>query len=87
LRERVFDITINLDYCRLLIGQKRLGIRYDTAVKAMQKITENNSRLLPSVVPGINIFTSAEEGGYVFGLVCLSLCLFVCLSVGLLANL
>jgi len=25
--------------------------------------------------------TSAEEGGYVFGLVCLSVCLFVCLSV------
>ena len=37
------------------------------------------------------IFTSAEEGGYVFGSVCLSVflsvCLFVCLSVGLLANL
>jgi len=29
------------------------------------------------------VFTSAEEGGYVFGSVCLS----VCLSVGLLANL
>ena len=25
--------------------------------------------------------TSAEEGGYVFGAVCLSVCLFVCLSV------
>jgi len=33
------------------------------------------------------IVTSAEEGGYVFGSVCLSVCLFVCLSVGLLANL
>jgi len=33
------------------------------------------------------IITSAEEGGYVFGSVCLSVCLFVCLSVGLLANL
>jgi len=33
------------------------------------------------------IFTSAEEGGYVFGSVCLSVCLFVCLSIGLLANL
>ena len=37
------------------------------------------------------IITSAEEGGYVFGAVCLSVCLsvclFVCLSVGLLANL
>jgi len=31
--------------------------------------------------------TSAEEGGYVFGSVCLSVCLFVCLSVVLLANL
>jgi len=33
------------------------------------------------------LITSAEEGGYVFGSVCLSVCLFVCLSVGLLANL
>jgi len=33
------------------------------------------------------VVTSAEEGGYVFGSVCLSVCLFVCLSVGLLANL
>ena len=33
------------------------------------------------------LVTSAEEGGYVFGSVCLSVCLFVCLSVGLLANL
>jgi len=33
------------------------------------------------------LVTSAEEGGYVFGAVCLSVCLFVCLSVGLLANL
>jgi len=33
------------------------------------------------------VITSAEEGGYVFGAVCLSVCLFVCLSVGLLANL
>ena len=33
------------------------------------------------------LITSAEEGGYVFGAVCLSVCLFVCLSVGLLANL
>jgi len=29
----------------------------------------------------VNIFTFAEEGGYVFGAVCLSVCLFVCLSV------
>ena len=35
----------------------------------------------------ILVITSAEEGGYVFGSVCLSVCLFVCLSVGLLANL
>ena len=28
-----------------------------------------------------NLITSAEEGGYVFGAVCLSVCLFVCLSV------
>ena len=27
------------------------------------------------------VITSAEEGGYVFGAVCLSVCLFVCLSV------
>ena len=33
------------------------------------------------------VITSAEEGGYVFGAVCLSVCLFVCLSVGLLGNL
>jgi len=32
---------------------------------------------------GTHIITSAEEGGYVFGAVCLS----VCLSVGLLTNL
>ena len=35
----------------------------------------------------MHVITSAEEGGYVFGAVCLSVCLFVCLSVGLLANL
>ena len=33
------------------------------------------------------IITSAEEGGYVLSSVCLSVSLFVCLSVGLLANL
>ena len=31
--------------------------------------------------------TSAEKGGYVFGSVCLSVCLFVWMSIGLLANL
>jgi len=36
-----------------------------------------------SIIIIIIIITSAEEGGYVFGAVCLS----VCLSVGLLANL
>ena len=39
----------------------------------------------------VAFFTSAEEGGYVFSSVCFSVCLsgglFVCLSVGLLANL
>jgi len=34
-----------------------------------------------------HFITSAEEGGYVFGSVCLSVCLFVYLSIGLLANL
>ena len=29
----------------------------------------------------MRLVTSAEEGGYVFGSVCLSVCLFVCLSV------
>jgi len=29
----------------------------------------------------VRIITSVEEGGYVFGSVCLSVCLFVCLSV------
>ena len=29
----------------------------------------------------IALITSAEEGGYVFSSVCLSACLFVCLSV------
>ena len=46
----------------------------------------NYFALFSSVTPPL-IFTSAEEGGYVFGSVCLSVCLFVCLSVGLLANL
>jgi len=41
--------------------------------------------MLPPVV--VAFVTSAEEGGYVFGAICLSVCLFVCLSVGLLANL
>jgi len=35
----------------------------------------------------VYFITSAEEGSYVFGAVCLSVCLFACLSVGLLANL
>jgi len=39
------------------------------------------------VIIWISLITSAEEGGYVFGSDCLSVCLFVCLSVGLLANL
>ena len=46
--------------------------------------------VLWATLPEINVhsfITSAEEGGYVFGAVCLSVCLFVCLSVGLLANL
>ena len=29
----------------------------------------------------LTLVTSAEEGGYAFGLVCSSVCLFVCLSV------
>ena len=34
-----------------------------------------------SFIKVMMIITSAEEGGYVFGLVCLSVCMFVCLSV------
>ena len=52
-----------------------------------QSHTLHANRLRSKVIETGYKITSAQEGGYVFGSVCLSVCLFVCLSVGLLANL
>ena len=71
-------LEFNTEYRARVKAVNRIGCSTHSAVLRIH--TAQGTSTIATTTLNL-LITSTEEGGYVFGSVCLSVCMFVCLSV------